>query len=1455
MEERNRQLDRISGQHEASVTALREELLESHQRQSKAEVEADRLRLENSHLTSVQTRLAAEKDAMMKERGVASRIEANMAQIQLNLERRDEESKLRLESTCEQQQKELELMRKKVELEQEQFRDSVRAWERTNSELREKAEGAETREKGALEQMAGQAETIGTLREELRDLQDQLQLAESRLAGRGLGKQGSVVEGAPGEGGKSRLRDVELLMAQTKQELKARTNELADARKRTEEYKDMSEAAEKRMVESSKTLGEFKDQLEAKLKKAEEEREAAEKQSAGSLAEATALKERVAVLEGEAGASGGELRERLLTCLGELEEAKGSLESAVAVGREARAQAERMEVEAREAQEKYEREMLLHAKDIEALNKLKSEARESKVDLGEIEVEKRKADGRLREQAEQHAAEVARLRAEAESLAAQVAAVTGENAALHQQVETATQQMADLSATGMNTSGLDTSRVSGEEEAAGSSQLVAVIKYLRQEKDILATRLEVAAAEGARAASQLEHQQRLTEDAEAALARHQERESGAVLSATKHGELIRKVETLSAVTDSNRMLREAKEKLEKTVEGHAATAATAQAALAPMEAKLKDMEDRVGNLVVEKAVLQKESDEWKKRADQLVEKSFKINPEELKKLQEDKLKLTKMVQSLTAAKKGLDAKLTSQVQDLERVKQLAATREEENKKIQAELKERTKEQQTLQQQNVSAKNIQANLQNNNNALKKRLEDMEKAKTEMTAAMQAAANNHRTAMEAMKKDSEGATTEELTKVRKELETANQTITAKAAEVESFNTKITERDALIEKEKATVLQLKKIGRKFREQKESEEKKVKALEEEKKKMEEELAKKPTEGASGAVSPTQGDDETHKLLEESMERISTLETESERLKAENTELKDTMAVKEERAKSVLKNARNKIQKCEDEKKELELELERISAGSAGGASEEQDLRLKAIMSQLKSTKEDKEKLEGELNMSQLEQQRLEEQVESLQAEVAAAQLASHSGGERSKPVAVAGVVHQQEREKAAPRKQQQPQAHIQPHLRAAPTPRDEHRPTQTASIRPMAQRATSQAVVLPTSQMSPSQPEVATVQPTVSVSPSVSSATGAGAGPSQLPSTSQPPLVVIDPANAEFYPRPAEVEVEDAAMPRAVVIPRQDQPQASTSGPQALAGPSTGPSTSGGGGGASPSAPTTASVPPTLKRPRDAAADSDSQSSTEGAAGQATMPGGQKKARTISSTEGLSLQVSSGGGEEEGISGSLEVESDSSMQVEGGEVVGREVGSSSQILSTEVVGTSGEVAACSGVTTSTQEEEEVLDSEQEDVEDDVEVSEDMEDGEVADDLVPEVLEEDEGSEAEQGEEVELEIDDVVVGTSEDEGEVAVQEEAATVEDNSSEPSSSTGARHGRPAAQAFAGAAMGYEVEAGEDGVVPSTPKLPLARRTDGFAEAVSSPQVMVDCSRLSFTEKGYKVLWDTL
>ena len=199
---------------------------------------------------------------------------------------------------------------------------------------------------------------------------------------------------------------------------------------------------------------------------------------------------------------------------------------------------------------------------------------------------------------------------------------------------------------------------------------------------------------------------------------------------------------------------------------------------------------------------------------------------------------------------------------------------EEFKKVQEEKVKLTQTVQSLTTQSVSAKNIQANLVSD---LKKKVDAMERSKAEMVTAMQSAATQHRVEMELLKKNSEEAMREELTKARRELEAANQTINAKATEIEALKSEAALKGEEKAKDKRIALQLKRIGR---------------------------------------------DETHKLLEE---RINTLETEMKKLKAKNVELEKTSTLKEERAKTVLKTARAKIQKSEDEKKKLELELEQI--------------------------------------------------------------------------------------------------------------------------------------------------------------------------------------------------------------------------------------------------------------------------------------------------------------------------------------------------------------------------------------------------------------------------------------------------------------------------------------------------------------------------------------------------
>ena len=146
-------------------------------------------------------------------------------------------------------------------------------------------------------------------------------------------------------------------------------------------------------------------------------------------------------------------------------------------------------------------------------------------------------------------------------------------------------------------------------------------------------------------------------------------------------------------------------------------------------------------------------------------------------------------------------------------------------------------------------------------------------------------------------------QELAIVKSAVKTVNQTNEAKVTEIESWKCQLAEKEEDANKNKAIVIQLKKIGRMFKVKKEEATKKMATLVEDNEKLEKEFsAKKASEGPSGsAISPNQAGAETHKLLVR----------ETKKLKAENEELRKTSKSKLEQAK---------IQKTEKEKRKLEL-------------------------------------------------------------------------------------------------------------------------------------------------------------------------------------------------------------------------------------------------------------------------------------------------------------------------------------------------------------------------------------------------------------------------------------------------------------------------------------------------------------------------------------------------------
>ena len=129
------------------------------------------------------------------------------------------------------------------------------------------------------------------------------------------------------------------------------------------------------------------------------------------------------------------------------------------------------------------------------------------------------AENSLKDAKEDSKATETTLRAEYDSLKEQFGVVEQENEKLHEQLANVTTQMSTLqdsfSASDPNVS-MNLSKSFTEEEAKSMDQLMEIIKFLRNEKSILTSKVEVSRAEAVRLKAQVEaiqHQLNETQNA------------------------------------------------------------------------------------------------------------------------------------------------------------------------------------------------------------------------------------------------------------------------------------------------------------------------------------------------------------------------------------------------------------------------------------------------------------------------------------------------------------------------------------------------------------------------------------------------------------------------------------------------------------------------------------------------------------------------------------------------------------------------------------------------------------------------------------------------------------------------------------------------------------------------------------------------------------------------------
>ncbi|XP_040583624.1 nucleoprotein TPR [Lepeophtheirus salmonis] len=1136
LEERNKKLSEIVAKHESSLSSIRNMLLEAQSALSKSELKLERLKYENDSLKAAEARYGQEREVFYRERKSSAIVTQNLKQIQLHLERDEDEAKMRLQNQNDGLSKEISLIQKKLVANSEAFRESVSAWENTQKELRTKLDEAASKETQANDEIKTLKNDIEEVRKELKEANEKLELA---------GRSSSTptpIQHPPTSG---KIRDLELLLNQSKNEVKSLKDQLINARQAVNQFKDLANSAEKRLTESSAATKVFREDYERRLKEAEESKKTIESQ----LEKIKAEKVQESARRQGVDRSENDIKEEINVLQTKLDELTCKYSEAVRIKEEAQKSLEEQSAIASETQAKYERELVEHAQNVQLLQKYKEDLVSREDRSNELLYAKEQAEEKLKEITCDKEANEKLLRMESNSLKEQLDVLEQENKAVHERLLNVTTQMTSLRQSSKD--GDSKNQSFSEEEAGNSTQLMQIIKYLRKEKEIITSKYEIVQAELARNKSEKEYIQGLLEESTSALNLERENSSSTVMSASKHFELIQKVETLSALMDSNRLLREEKTGLSEEVGNLKVKLNDSFESCNPLKKKISVLEGKEESLTSENITLRGEATRWRQRATQLIEKSNKVNPEELKKIQTENNSLKKqLTQVQTQVRQN-----TIQVNSL--TIKLRNTEEKASNDIKLKLAEISKlmqEKNSLNLKNIGLLKRVTELENNLKSAKTDVEKLKSSSIElsMKQSLEASINSYK---------------EEIDKLKEEATKRDKTI---KEQMTSKNTSISK--------------LRTIGRQFKDKLEATEKELTKLKSDSANFENEISnlKKQIssyQSAEASISTQTSSAEVDnlkerlrqadELVQESATKIAELEEQLndfkrgnstfkkvEELEKEIEEIREASLQKEQRARAVLKTARQKIIRINQTNSTLSKEIHDLKTRAPTSTIEENQVIKENYENQIETLTVEKVKLQDRIKkMMETMSKKLQESNVG-NASVGAGTSQPSSSSSSSAPVMSPASAPDVQTLSVKPMQSSvQPQAHIQP-------------TRQKVSVQPMRmsqQRGASTSVVRASSSLE--LPQVS-VQPTiVSVSPSSSSSTN---------------ITNLNPSASEFVPRPNVglldqshnmEHTDDGSTPTAMVVPCGHSSVPSDDNPQP------GPSTSS----------STASVPPTPKRSRD--------------------------------------------------------------------------------------------------------------------------------------------------------------------------------------------------------------------------------------------------------------------------
>ena len=726
-----------------------EELVEARALENSLRNETANLKAEKEFWKTVEKRINDDNENLINERGRLNSLNSSLQSLLNEREHSDNETRRRLQARIDSLEADLQRTTTSLREETEEAKRSAsrREYEHQQSQkriddlisslgtLREDLVKAST----AKEHLSRQVDDLTI---ELRSAKERLEVLQSTPMTE-KSNSSNITNGVRGahELNLSHEQELGVKVSELQRDLNLANKEIEDVRAQVDQYKAISQASEEELNSLNETQDLYRqehDKLviekDAKIKELEQRLDEISTELSSTNTEMDELRNKAA----EHDRSLDEQRKDFENQLSRLrDEHDRHAAAAQYYQQDLKVQASI----AQQAQQNYENELVKHGDATKALQKVRGELSEIKVELVEARTEAETARLNLGQSEESWADSKERFEREVSELRTARQDLKIQNDRLHQQLETLT------SAHKRSTEGQEEMREGSPN--TGLDNLQEVVKYLRREKEIVDVQLELSSQEAKRLKQQLDYTQSQLDEARLKMNQLRRAEADRERSTLDHNKLMETIHDLNTHRESNVTLRAESRQAQAALAKRNIEIDELRAQIEPLQEELLDLKGEREAQEGEVKLLKENADRWQQRAQNVLQKYDRVDPAELEALKDQAKSLEVERDELISSKQSLQEQLDElnnqiaqvQEQSNERVETMKARLTEQFKSRSKTLSDRIKEKDAALQIAINEKQSLEQRLNDSSSLQAQLDA---AKAERDAAIENAASGNATA---------------------------------------------------------------------------------------------------------------------------------------------------------------------------------------------------------------------------------------------------------------------------------------------------------------------------------------------------------------------------------------------------------------------------------------------------------------------------------------------------------------------------------------------------------------------------------------------------------------------------------------------------------------------------------------------------------------------------------------